>query len=172
MGSRRPHFQESTHLTRIILGLYVVQTLFTFPSKIEATTLSNHSRREKCVFQMLGYQIPPIMLVMVLNIRLLSNLYQEFVLARPISYSGSHLNTHYPSQYPIEDHPLATHREPSALYCWILEILCCNLKGRRALLRIPSAEGRSVYLCWAPSKPEEPASSGTPPSELRFVRQS
>ena len=24
------------------------------------------------------------------------------------------------------------HCEPSALYCWILEILCCNPKGRRA----------------------------------------
>ena len=54
-------------------------------------------------------------------------------------------------EYPIED-PLATHREPSALYCWILEILDCNLKGHRALLRIPSTEGRSVCLCWKHSK--------------------
>jgi hypothetical protein len=54
-------------------------------------------------------------------------------------------------KYPTEDHPLATatHREPSALYCWILEILYCNPKGRRALLRVPSTEGRSVCLCWS-----------------------
>ena len=41
-------------------------------------------------------------------------------------------------------------------YCWILEILDCNLKGCRALLRIPSTEGRCVCLCWAPSKPKGP----------------
>ena len=29
-------------------------------------------------------------------------------------------------------------------------------KGRRALLQIPSMEGRSVCLCWAPSKPRGP----------------
>ena len=29
-------------------------------------------------------------------------------------------------------------------------------KGRRALLRIPSTEGRSVRLCWATSKPKGP----------------
>ena len=29
-------------------------------------------------------------------------------------------------------------------------------KGRRALLRTPSTEGRSVCLCWAPSKPQRP----------------
>ena len=39
-------------------------------------------------------------------------------------------------------HPLATHSKPSALYCWILEILYCNPKGRSALLRIPTTEGR------------------------------
>ena len=44
----------------------------------------------------------------------------------------------YTSYTPLEDHPLATHRETSALYCWILETLYCNPKGRRALLRIPS----------------------------------
>ena len=55
-----------------------------------------------------------------------------------------------------EDHPLDTRREPSALYCWIFEILYCNPKGRRALLRIPSTEGRSVCLCGAPSKPKGP----------------
>ena len=60
------------------------------------------------------------------------------------------------SHAPLEDHPLDTHREPSALYCWILEILYCNPKGRRALLRIPSTEGRSVCLCWAKSKPKGP----------------
>ena len=45
-----------------------------------------------------------------------------------------------PSHAPLEDHPVATHREPSALYCWILEILWCNPKGRRALLRLRSGE--------------------------------
>ena len=57
---------------------------------------------------------------------------------------------------PFKDHPLATHSEPSALYCWILEILYCTPKGRRALLRIPTTEGRSVCLCWAKSKPKGP----------------
>ena len=37
-----------------------------------------------------------------------------------------------------------------------LEILHCDPKGRRALLRPPSTEGRSVCLCWAPSKPKGP----------------
>ena len=32
--------------------------------------------------------------------------------------------------------PKGTHCEPSALYCWILEILYCTPKGRRALLRM------------------------------------
>ena len=50
----------------------------------------------------------------------------------------------------------ATHREPSALYCWILEILYCTPKGRRALPRIQSTEERSVCLCWAPFKPQGP----------------
>ena len=63
------------------------------------------------------------------------------------------------SYAPLEDHPLATHLEPSALYCWILEILYCTPKGRRALLRIPSTEGRSACLCWAKSKPEGPEGS-------------
>ena len=40
---------------------------------------------------------------------------------------------------------LDTHREPSALYCWILEILYCTPKGRRALLRIPTT-GRAKCL--------------------------
>jgi len=44
----------------------------------------------------------------------------------------------------------------SEQYCWILEILYCNPKGGRALLRIPSTEGRGVCLCWAKSKPEGP----------------
>ena len=44
--------------------------------------------------------------------------------------------------------------EPYALYGWILEILYCNPKGRRALLRIPPPEGRSVCLCWEHSKPK------------------
>ena len=54
-----------------------------------------------------------------------------------------------PSHAPLEDHPLDTHSEPSALYCWILEIFYCDPKGRRGLLRIPSTVGRSVCLCWA-----------------------
>ena len=32
----------------------------------------------------------------------------------------------------------------------------CTPKGRRALLRIPSTEGRSVCLCWEHSKPKGP----------------
>jgi len=44
----------------------------------------------------------------------------------------------------------------AALYCWILEILYCDPKGRRALLRTPSTEGRSVCLCGAPSKSKGP----------------
>ena len=42
-------------------------------------------------------------------------------------------------------HPLHTHCEPSAPYCWILEILFCTPKGRRALLRIPTT-GRAKCL--------------------------
>jgi hypothetical protein len=34
--------------------------------------------------------------------------------------------------------------------------LYCDPKGRRALLRTPSTEGRSVCLCWAKSKPKGP----------------
>ena len=49
------------------------------------------------------------------------------------------------SNTPLEDHPLDTHREPSAPYCWILEILYCTPKGRRALLRIPTT-GRAKCL--------------------------
>ena len=49
------------------------------------------------------------------------------------------------SHAPLEDHPLHTHCEPSALYCWILEIPCCIPKGRRALLRIPTT-GRAKCL--------------------------
>ena len=50
-----------------------------------------------------------------------------------------------PSHAPLEDHPLNTHCEPSALYCWILEILYCIPKGRRALLQIPTT-GRAKCL--------------------------
>jgi hypothetical protein len=46
---------------------------------------------------------------------------------------------------PIQSQVLATHREPSALYCWILEILYCTPKKRRALLRIPTT-GRAKCL--------------------------
>ena len=42
----------------------------------------------------------------------------------------------------------------------ILEILCCDPKGRRALLRVPSTEGRGVCLCWALSKPKGPKRIG------------
>ena len=49
------------------------------------------------------------------------------------------------SNTPLEDHPLDTHCEPSAIYCWILEILYCTPKGRRALLRIPTS-GRAKCL--------------------------
>ena len=63
---------------------------------------------------------------------------------------------------PLKDHPLATHRKPSALYCWILEIFCCTPRGCRALLRIPSTERRRVCLCWAPSKPKGPGGNITP----------
>ena len=61
-----------------------------------------------------------------------------------------------PSHTPLEDHPLDTHCEPSALYCWILQFLYCDPKGRRALLRVPSTEGRSVCPCWAKSKSKGP----------------
>ena len=60
-------------------------------------------------------------------------------------------------------HSSTTHRKPSALYCWILEILCCDPEGRRALLRVPSTVGRSVCLCWALSKPKGPKG---PPKHL------
>ena len=35
----------------------------------------------------------------------------------------------------------------------VLEILCCDPKGHRALLRVPTTEGRGARLCWALSKP-------------------
>ena len=80
------------------------------------------------------------------------------------------------SYAPLEDHPLATQCEPSALYCWILEILYCNPKGRRAVLRTPSTEGRSGCLYWAPSKPKGPkglspgsAPAGILPGGRKFV---
>ena len=38
----------------------------------------------------------------------------------------------------------------------LLEILYCTPKGRIALLRIPSSEGRSVCLWWEHSKPKGP----------------
>ena len=52
--------------------------------------------------------------------------------------------------------PLAHHREPSAMKCWILEILCCDPEGSRAFLRILSTKGRGASLCWAKSKPTGP----------------
>ena len=58
-----------------------------------------------------------------------------------------------PLHTPLEDHLLDTYYETSAMYCWILEILHFNPKGRRALLRVPSTVGRSVCLCWEHSKP-------------------
>ena len=42
----------------------------------------------------------------------------------------------------------------------ILEILCCDPKGRRALLRVPFTKGRSVCLCWAKSNPKGPKTKG------------
>ena len=48
-------------------------------------------------------------------------------------------------KHQIVGNPLHTHCEPSALYCWILEIICCMPKGRRALLRIPTT-GRAKCL--------------------------
>ena len=48
---------------------------------------------------------------------------------------------------PIEDHPLAFPREPSALEGWIKEILYCDPKGSRAFPRTLSTEGRDVRLC-------------------------
>jgi hypothetical protein len=63
---------------------------------------------------------------------------------RQCGFNTKHQSTKAPR---VKDHPLDTHREPSALYCWILEILFCTPKGHRALLRIPSTEGRSVCLC-------------------------
>ena len=75
----------------------------------------------------------------------------------PLEPSCEHGNfLSIPSHTPLEDHPLDTHCEPSALYCWILEILYCNPKGRKAFLRVPSTEGRSVCLSWASSKPKGP----------------
>ena len=53
-----------------------------------------------------------------------------------------------PSHASLEDRPLDTRREPSALEGWILELLYCDPKGRRACLRILSTEGRGVRLCW------------------------
>jgi len=57
---------------------------------------------------------------------------------------------------PIDDHPLDARREPSALEGWTLEVLYCDPKGGRAVLRIFSTEGRGVRLCWAPTKPKGP----------------
>ena len=49
--------------------------------------------------------------------------------------------------------------------------LHCNPNGRRDLLRIPSTVGRSVCLCWAPSKPKGPKGSAeineSPSVEIR-----
>jgi len=56
-----------------------------------------------------------------------------------------HSNQHYTRSY-CSHSPRAI---CTSSYCWILKILYCNPKGRRALLRIPSTVGRSVCLCWA-----------------------
>jgi hypothetical protein len=77
-------------------------------------------------------------------------------LTHPVAPPLSHTHTRPPpgrSRRPTRTSSsyVATHSEQSALYCWILEILYCNPKGRRALLRVPSAAGRSVCLCWAKS---------------------
>ena len=57
----------------------------------------------------------------------------------------------------------------SALYCWILEILYCNPKGRRALLRVPSTVGRSVCLCWEHSKPKGPKGLDNLLDRIHFI---
>ena len=44
----------------------------------------------------------------------------------------------------------------------------CDPKGRRALLRVPSTEGRSVCLCWEHSKPKGPKGKSEPDSGPDF----
>ena len=65
------------------------------------------------------------------------------------------------SQAPLEDHPLHTRCEPSALERWILEILRRDSKGIRGFLRILSTEGRGVRLRWAHSNPKGPIEEGS-----------
>ena len=48
---------------------------------------------------------------------------------------------------PLEDHPSAACREPSALEGWILEVIYCDPKESKAFLRILSTEKRSGRLC-------------------------
>ena len=62
--------------------------------------------------------------------------------------------------------PLAGMTFPRNRPLGILEILYCTPKGGRALLRIPSTEGRSVCLCWAKSKPKGPKGNVTPARAL------
>ena len=64
-----------------------------------------------------------------------------------------------PSHAPLEDHPLDPRCEPSALEGWVLEIICCDPKGNRAVLRILFTEGRGVRL-WALSTPKGPEWEG------------
>ena len=55
------------------------------------------------------------------------------------------------AQFTIRDR-----RKNYPLYCWILEILYCNPKGRRALLRIPTTEGCCLQEYLAHNKTPTP----------------
>jgi len=54
----------------------------------------------------------------------------------------------------LKDLQTDARREPSALEGWILQVLYCDPNGSRAFLRILSAEGRGVRLCWGKPKPK------------------
>ena len=84
---------------------------------------------------------------------------------RVVQLQKIHLHTFLPTlpaciydQFPKSSTCVDVQRAETecTLYCWILEILYCHPKGRRALLRVPSTAGRSVCLCWAKSKPKGP----------------
>jgi len=60
------------------------------------------------------------------------------------------------SNTPFEDHPLVARRELSALEGWILEVLYCDPKGSRAILRLLFTERPDVRLWWAHTKSQGP----------------